>query len=267
MAGRNMDTKITVSGEREFSRAMSAAAAEVKALDAEMKLAKAEFQATGNAQKYAATQSQILKAQIAAQKKAVEQAEAAIQQLTAQGVNPQSKAMQTWRTKLANARTSLTQMESKLTQVESGLQGTTTEFGNAETAASGYQSQLEKISGTIDTQAAIDSIDKITNAIENTVRVAARATKAIIGIASDAGKWADDIKTNSEQLGIDPETYQSWQYASQFIDTSVESIGKSWQDIGKKMKDGDTDFIASLATMGIAARDASGNLRTSGDIF
>lgn len=267
MATQEMKTRISLSGEQEFSRAMSAAAREVRTLESEMKLAKAEFQATGNQQKYAATQAQILKAQIAAQKKAVEQAEQAIKQLTAQGVDPQSRAMQTWRTKLNNAKTSLTQMETRLTQVEGELQDNTREFGNAETAAGNYETQLEKIGGTIDTQAAIDSIDRITSAIENTVRMAARATRAIVGMASDAGKWADDVKTASEQLGIDPETYQSWQYASNFIDTSVETIGKSWQDIGKKMKGGDEDFLASLAIMGIASRDAAGNLRTSEAIF
>ena len=267
MATQEMKAKISLSGEQEFSRAMSAATREVKTLESEMKLAKAEFQATGNQQKYAAQQAQILKAQIAAQKKAVEQAENAIKQLTAQGVDPQSRAMQTWRTKLNNAKTTLTQMETRLTQVESELQDNTREFGNAETAAGEYQTQLEQIGGTIDTQAAIDSIDRITTAIQNTVRMAAQATKAIVNMARDAGAWADEVKTNAEQMGIDPETYQSWQYASNFIDTSVETIGKSWQDIGRKMKDGDEDFLASLAVMGIASRDAAGNLRDSKDIF
>lgn len=267
MATQEMKTRISLSGEQEFARAMNAATREVKTLESEMKLAKAQFQATGDKEKYATDQTRILKAQIQAQKQAVEQAEQAIKQLTAQGVDPQSRAMQTWRSKLNNAKTSLTQMENRLTQVEGELQDNTREFGNAETAAGSYETQLEKIGGTIDTQAAIDSIDRITNAIENTVRMAARATRAIVGMASDAGKWADEVKTNAEQLGIDPETYQSWQYASNFIDTSVETIGKSWQDIGKKMKGGDEDFLASLAIMGIASRDAAGNLRTSEAIF
>ena len=262
-----LKTRIVLEGEAAYTRAMSQAASEIRTLNAEQRLAEAQFKATGDAQAHAATQARILKDQIAAQQRAVDAAEKAIADLTAQGVEPNAAAMLKWRTKLANARSMLTTLQTKLNGVESDLKEDTTEFGKAGTAAEGYQESLSKIGGTINTQAAIESIDKITGAIENTVRMAARATKAVIGMASDAGKWADELKTTSEQMGVDPETLQSWQYASMFIDTEVTDIAKSWQDITKRFGDGNNDFGVGLAQMGIRIQDTSGKFLTADKVF
>ena len=262
-----LKTRIVLEGEAAYTRAMSQAASEIRTLNAEQRLAEAQFKATGDAQAHAAAQARILRDQIAAQQRAVDAAEKAIADLTAQGVEPNAAAMLKWRTKLANARSMLTTLQTKLNGVESDLKEDTTEFGKAGEAAEGYQESLSKIGGTINTQAAIDAIDKITGAIENTVRMAARATKAVIGMASDAGKWADELKTTSEQMGVDPETLQSWQYASMFIDTEVTDIAKSWQDITKRFGDGNNEFGVGLAQMGIRIQDTGGKFLTADKVF
>ena len=263
----DLKTRIVLEGEREYARAMSDAARQIKALSAEERLAQAQFKATGDAQEYAAEQARILRDQIALQKQAVAAAEQAVRQLTQQGVQPNDAALLKWKTKLVNARTSLVQLQTRLDGVETDLKEDTTEFGKAGEAATGYGEDLKKIGGTINTQAAIDSIGRITSAIENTVRMAARATRAVVGIATDAGKWADEVKTAADQMDIDPETYQSWQYAATFIDTEMGDISKSWQDIQRRIDDGNNDFAVSLDQVGVATRDASGKLRTTNDIF
>ncbi len=262
-----LKTRIVLEGEAAYTRAMSQAASEIRVLNAEQRLAEAQFKQTGDAQAHAAEQARILKDQIAAQKRAVEAAEQAIQDLTEQGVKPNETAMQKWRTKLANARTYLTRLQTKLDNVDTDLQEDAKEFEKSGKAAEGYQESLQKIGGTIDTQAAISAINTITTAIENTVRMAARATKAVIGMAVDAGKWADELKTTSEEMGVDPETLQSWQYASMFIDTEVTDIAKSWQDITSRFGDGNNDFAVGLAQMGIRIQDTSGKFLTADKVF
>ena len=262
-----LKTRIVLEGEAAYTRAMSQAASEIRVLNAEQRLAEAQFRQTGDAQAHAAEQARILKDQIAAQKRAVDAAEQAIKELTEQGVKPNETAMQKWRTKLANARTYLTRLQTKLDNVDTDLQEDAKEFEKSGKAAEGYQESLQKIGGTIDTQAAISAINTITTAIENTVRMAARATKAVIGMAVDAGKWADEVKTNAEQMGVDPETLQSWQYASMFIDTEVTDIAKSWQDITKRFGDGNNDFGVGLAKMGIRIQDTSGKFLSADKVF
>ena len=262
-----LKTRIVLEGEKEYARAMSDAARQMKALNAEEKLAQAQFRATGNAEAHAAEQSRILREQIALQQQAVQAAEKAVAALTQQGVQPNDAAMTKWRTKLANARTALVQLQARLDSVEDDLREDTRGFESAGDAARDYGDDLRKIGGTINTQAAVDSIGKITGAIEGTLRTAARATKAVVGIATEAGQWADSIKTTADQMGIDPETLQSWTYAAAFIDTDMTDISKSWQDIGKKLLEGNNDFAVGLDNMGIATRDAAGNLRSTEAIF
>ena len=50
MPTRDIKTRFKLEGEQEFKRAMSDAASAVKVLNSEEKLAKAQFEATGDAQ-------------------------------------------------------------------------------------------------------------------------------------------------------------------------------------------------------------------------
>ena len=267
MATREIKTRFKLEGEQQFRKAMNEAADSIKVLNAEQKLAKAQFEATGDAQQYAADQSRILKEQIEQQKRAVAAAEEAVKRLTEDGVDPNARIMQTWRTKLNNARTSLTQMQTRLDKVGDELDEEKTGFEGAETAASGFNSEMEKVAQGVNLQNTITAIDTITGHIEAVVKTAAKASKAVWSMGVDAGKWADDLKTAANQAGVDPETYQSWQYASMFIDTSVDDIVRSWQDIQRNMKEGNTDYLVMLNGMKIASMTTENQMRSSEDIF
>jgi len=268
---REIKTRFKLEGEQQYKKAMTDAASAIRVLNSEEKLAKAQFEATGDAQEYATEQARILKAQIEEQRKAVKAAEDAVKSLTENGVDKNSTQMQKWRTKLNNARTSLMNMETRLDKVGTELGEETTEFNKGENAAKTYDDQLQKIGHKIDVAMAIESINKITSAIENTVKMAAKVSKAIWDAGVDAGKWADDVATAANQIGVDPETYQSWVYASRFIDTSVDDIVKNWRDIDSKMvADGEarTEFMASMAKRGIAVMDqATQQARSGSAIF
>ena len=271
MPTREMKTRFKLEGEGQFRKAMSDAASAVRVLNAEQKLAKAQFEATGDAEQYAADQSRILREQIEAQKKSVEAAEEAVRKLTENGVDKNAKQMQTWRTKLNNARTSLYQMQTRLDKVGDELGEETTGLENAEAAASGFNGEMDKVAKGVDLQNTITAIDNITGHIEAVVRTAARATKAVWGMSADAGKWADELKTAANQAGVDPETYQSWTYASRFVDTAVDDIIKSWRDIDKQLaQEGDSlyEYMGSMAQAGIGVMDATtGEMRQGKDIF
>ena len=60
MATREIKTRFRLEGESEYRRAMKESADAVKVLASEQKLAAAEFEATGDAQEYAAETARIL---------------------------------------------------------------------------------------------------------------------------------------------------------------------------------------------------------------
>ena len=111
MAEREIKTRVVLEGEQQFRQAMTNSANAVKALNAEEKAAEAQFKATGDAQALNAEKSRILNEKLEEQKKAVEAAQKAVKQLTEQGFEKNSRVMQQWRTKLANAQTALANTE------------------------------------------------------------------------------------------------------------------------------------------------------------
>ena len=267
MPTRDIKTRFVLEGEQAFKKAMSDSASSIKVLNSEQKLAKAQFEATGDAQEYAAERARILKEEIEQQKKAVAAAENAVKALTERGVEPSSKEMQTWKTRLNNARTALVQMETQLDAVGDELGEESTAFGSASEDADGLKESIDKVGEKVDYQNVISAIDSITGALEKAWKNATRAAAAVWGIGAQAGQWADDIKTASEKLGIDAETYQSWQYASTFIDTNVEDITRSWQDIQKNLKENNTEYLKTLAKLRVATKNTDGTMRSSEEVF
>ena len=270
MPTRDIKTRFKLEGEQEFKRAMSDAASAVKVLNSEEKLAKAQFEATGDAQQYAADQARILKEQIEQQKKAVKAAEDAIKGLTENGVDKNSAQVKKWQLKLNSAKTALLQMQTRLDKVGTELDEEKTGFEDAENAGRNFQTGMEEVAKGINLQNAITAIDNVKEHIEAIVRGAARAAKAMWDMGVEGSKWADDLATAANMAGVDVETYQSWQYASRFIDTSVDDIVKNWKDIDSKFTEGgDTlrDYMAILAEAGVASGNANGTMRSGQEIF
>ena len=269
MATREIKTRFKLEGENEYKRAMTDAASAIKVLNSEEKLAKAQFESTGDAQQYAADQARILKEQIEQQKKAVKAAEDVLKKFTENGVDKNSSQVKKWQLKLNQAKTSLLNMQTRLDKVGTELGEEEGAFKNAETAGHNFGEEMGKVASAVNLQNAINAVDSIKTHIEDIVRAAARAAKAMWEMGVEGSVWADNLATAANEAGIDVETYQSWQYASKFIDTSVDDIVRNWKDIDSKMNaEGDAlrDYLALLNSVGIASADTNG-LRAGKDIF
>lgn len=266
-AKREIKTTLKLEGEQEYRRQMSDAAGAIKTLNSEQKLAEAQFKRTGDEQEYAASKAEILRKKIEEQKKAVAAAEAAVKELTANGVKPNDKAMQTWQTKLNNAKTSLVNMETQLDntekelgQQENALKDTSTETGNLQTAMDSLDRQvtLENVAKAIDT---------VYDSLMGVVRGVARAAKALWDWETEGADWADELLTTATQTGMDVETLQAWRYAAQFIDTEVEDIIKARDKLTKGMVKATPQIEEAYDALGVSAFDAAGRMRDSEDVF
>ncbi len=260
MAEREIKTRFKLEGEQEFKRAMSDAANATKVLDSEMKLAKAQFEQTGDAQQYMAEQTRILKEKIEEQKSAVAAAQAAMNSLAANGVSKNDKTYQMWAQRLNTAKTTLVGLENQLTKAENG-------FEDVNTAAESTDSTLDSIDKEVRFQNTLKILENMRDRLNGIVRAAARAGKAIWDMETDAGKWADDLATAASQAGLDVETYQSWQYASRFIDTSVDDISKSIRKMEADLKSSSEDVLKTFNQLGVATRNADGSVRNANAVF
>lgn len=246
---------------------MNSAASAVKALNAEEKAAEAQFKATGDAQSYQEEKLRILNEKMEEQRKAVEAAQAAVKKLTEQGFARNSREMQTWRTKLANAQTALSQTEGKLKSLNVSIDNTSTTMDNGAQAAADYSAQLEAIGGAISVEGAIRSIDRVTDKITDGIRTVGNLAKEIWNLEADAAHWADEVITNAAQSGMDVETYQAWQFAAQIVDTSVEQIISSSTQLNGRLLRENAEVAGAINAIGVAITNENGQMRDSQDVF
>lgn len=100
---------------------------------------------------------------------------------------------------------------------------------------------------------------------------AAAAAKTGFEWAKGAGEMADDVMTLSQQTSVSAQTLQEWTYASNFIDTSVDTMTGSMAKMVKNMGDaagGSKSAQEKFAALGVSVRDdVTGELRDSEDVF
>lgn len=101
-------------------------------------------------------------------------------------------------------------------------------------------------------------------------KAAANATKKGFELSKEAGKYADDIATLSTQTGVAQSSLQQWTYASNFVDTSVDSIASSMTKLTQTMGNalnGSSEASDKFATLGVSITDVHGRLRSTEDVF
>lgn len=255
MPTRDIKTRLVLEGEQKYRKEMKDAAEAIKTLNSEQKLADAQFKRTGDTQEHAAKSAEILRKKIEEQQKAVAAAEAAIRDMTANGVQPSSQQMQTWQRKLNDAKTRLVNLETQLDKTEEELNQQGEAFKETGEEAETYDSTLDSIDQGVKFQNTIAAIDNVREHIAAVIKATAQAAKAMWDWEADAGKWADELSTTASQMGIDVETLQSWQYASRFIDTDVESIIGAQDKLVKNMGKTSDEVTAMFAALGVKIRE------------
>ena len=86
---------------------------------------------------------------------------------------------------------------------------------------------------------------------------------AMIGMATKAASSADDLATLANVTGFSVEELQKMQYASDFIDVSMDTMTGSIMKLTKQMASGN----AAFDTLGVSITDANGEMRNATDVW
>lgn len=88
--------------------------------------------------------------------------------------------------------------------------------------------------------------------------------------AKEAAEYADNIKTLSEQTSISTDTLQEWEYASELVDVSLETMTGSIQKMEKNMlsaSNGSGEAAKAFAKLGVSITDSNGEMRGAEDTY
>lgn len=285
----DIGAKLKVEGESSFSKAMRDAAKNTRSLNSELKLAEAEFKASGDAQKLYTDKAKILKQQLSEQEKAVQAATSMLQALATAGYDQNSTKVMEWRAKLAQAKQGVLEISQAIAENDAALQGTAegynelgesmqnaatdartakAELGETETGAMSLKDALAKIGVNLGWEGIHNSLHQINEKIDAVIRRAAQMGKALWDAGVDATVWADNLQTLSDESGIDRKTLQQWDYASRFVDTSVDTIISSRKKLLQNTTSTNTETALAFNKLGVVTRDvADGSVRDIDDVF
>lgn len=134
---------------------------------------------------------------------------------------------------------------------------------DAKAAQDSFNISIEKAKAKLD--AVGTAAKKVQDKTKALSAAGAGVVAAIGGLALNSAAAADELNTLSKQTGISTDELQKMQYASELVDVSVSDMTGAMAKMKKQMATsaGEEKFTA----LGIAVRDASGELRSADEVF
>ena len=250
MAG--IKTKMTMDGAAQYRQELKQSQQSVKEMGSALRLAEERYKATGDSAQYMQERSKALQGMIDQQKRSVDTARRALEQLRSQGFDANSREVQEWQAKLNNAQADLINLERQMGEVT----GEAGKMGDA----------LDKAGKT--------DLSALGKGLGNVVKVAAAAAAAVAALGvktysmvQEASAWADDLATESLVSGISTDDLQAWSYAARMVDTDVDVIEGAMTRMIKSMGSSSKEVGAAWKTLGVSVKDVKGGLRDSQTVF
>ena len=237
-----------------------------------------------------------LKAQILNQKAAVAQTEGEIRKYTAaqdkmeaesRSATSQVKKQQQELTDLKRKYADVVAAEGKnsasakalakdITKLSGELKENRTKLQEGEKQADKLDKSVDKLGKTADKTGKKTSEfgKKVASALKTAAKAAATAIAgAVSSMAAStvtASQFADQINTLSAVTGISTDELQSYSYAAELVDVSLETLTGSLRRNVRSMSQaasGSAAFADAYAALGIGVTDTDGKLRDSQDVF
>ena len=275
MATRTAKLRVELDGEKQYKQAISELNSGNRVLASEMKKLAAEYEGNEKSVEALTKKQDLLQRQLQQQKDKVETLREAVQR-SAEAYGESDKRTQSWLIQLNNAEAEQAKLEHALENTNQQLENQGEEFqGLGDTLTS----IGDKLGIKIPQQAAqalngikglsVGTIAAFT-AIAAGVKVAADAIKKLHEMTLAAAKDADELLTNSLTTGLSTATLQKFQYASSFVDVSVDTMTGSMKKLQLAMynaQNGSAEAAAKFEKLGVSIVDQNGKARSAENVW
>ena len=272
--------RIQVDGEAEYRQQISNIIEQGKTLDAEMRALTATFSDNATAEEKAAATTDLLNRQLDNARERTNLVREMTQK-SAEATGENSRETLKWRQALANAA----EQEAKL---ERAAEDNTKALDKQGEAAQENQKKMTGLGDTLDSVAgklgihlpesakgALNGMEGLSvgtvtamSAAAGGVAVLMKAVSELHQMTLEAAEWADGLLTRSAQTGIDAETLQGLDYASNFLD--FEGIDQSLVKLTASMdkaREGAEAQSAAFDVLGVSVLNTDGTLRSNWETF
>ena len=271
----NINTRFTLSGEKEYKQAISEIGSGMKVLDSEMRKVSSAYAQNADSVEALNAKNDVLGRKISTQTEKIEYLRAALQQSAEKYGEADKRTMQ-WQASLNNAEAELNNLNNQLDENKQKIADSGKEMGNLGDVVNGLTSKLgiQLPDGMKSSMNAMGSLDAQSLALAGGFAAVAAAIvkveKAMISMTKESASFADNIITLSMQTGQSTEQLQEFSYATELIDVSVDTLQGSLTKLTNNMQDtmnGTGNAKASFEALGVSVTNADGSMRSANDVF
>ena len=271
----NINTRFTLSGEKEYKQAISEIGSGMNVLNSEMRKVQSAYAQNADSVEALSAKNDVLERKISTQTEKIEYLRAALQQSAEKYGEADKRTMQ-WQTSLNNAEAELNNLNNQFDENKQKIADSGKEMGNLGDVVNGLTSKLgiQLPDGMKSSMNAMGSLDASSLALAGTFAAVAAAIvkveKAMISMTKESASFADNIITLSMQTGQSTQQLQEFSYATELIDVSVDTLQGSLRKLTNNMQDtmnGTGNAQASFEALGISVTNADGSMRSANDVF
>ena len=271
----NINTRFTLSGEKEYKQAISEIGSGMKVLDSEMRKVQSAYAQNADSVEALSAKNDVLERKISTQIEKIEYLRAALQQSAEKYGEADKRTMQ-WQTSLNNAEADLNNLNNQFDENKKKIEESGKEMGNLGDVVNGLTSKLgiQLPDGMKSSMNAMGSLDASSLALAGGFAAVAaaivKAEKAMISMTKESAAFADNIITLSMQTGQSTQQLQEFSYATELIDVSVDTLQGSLTKLTNNMQDtmnGTGNAKASFEALGVSVTNADGSMRSANDVF
>lgn len=180
-----------------------------------------------------------------------------------------SKTTMQWRASLISAQTEVAKQESLLRDLSSEQETARKSTASLADVVNGLAHALG-ISLPPGLQTAVDKLDGFSASGAAAVTVVGGLVGALASSSMDMSKTADDLLTLSTQTGLTTDQLQEFEYASELVDVSTDTLQGSLVKLTNNMQTAATgtgSAAEAFKTLKVKVADSQGHLKNNYDVF
>ena len=271
----NINTRFTLSGEKEYKQAISEIGSGMKVLDSEMRKVQSAYAQNADSVEALNAKNDVLERKISTQTEKLEYLRAALQQSAEKYGEADKRTMQ-WQTSLNNAEAELNNLNNQFDENKQKIADSGKEMGNLGDVVNNLTSKLgiqlpDSMKSSMNAMGSLDASSlALAGGFAAVAAAIVKVEKAMISMTKESAAFADNIITLSMQTGQSTEQLQEFSYATELIDVSVDTLQGSLRKLTNNMQDtmnGTGNAKASFEALGVSVTNADGSMRSANDVF
>ena len=272
----NINTRFTLSGEKEYKQAISEIGSGMNVLNSEMRKVQSAYAQNADSVEALNAKNDVLERKISTQTEKIEYLRAALQQSAEKYGEADKRTMQ-WQTSLNNAEADLNNLNNQFDENKKKIEESGKEMGNLGDVVNGLTSKLgiqlpDSMKSSMNAMGSLDASSlALAGGFAAVAAAIVKAEKAMISMTKESAAFADNIITLSMQTGQSTEQLQEFSYATELIDVSVDTLQGSLRKLTNNMQDamnGTGNAKDAFDTLGVSVTNAvDGSMRSANDVF